>query len=322
VEWRCVRCSLLDRRNFLLTSCYILVVDTTGLDSFAGAGRDIDIVFEIEKEIGDFYRGWDDEGALEEEEESSSDADDDKRPSATSTTLEPAAASATTGDTSLVPFPRLSPEAMPRSATIPVSMGASPSGTDVMKKRRGSLPNTDRAIDISALASGLSPRKRRGSIMEPSPLARLFVRSPPPEPHLPRVLGHRSAMSASLGQTGTQFLANPPIIAGDHYRHKSLSGMPNAPAPLQTIPSGKRVSFSPVNSRTVPDKDQIATASALEEDLITREARPDIHAMQDKLNSIEQQQKQITKMLQRLLATSSSAAAEGRRNSNLSIDDD
>lgn len=158
--------------------------------------------------------------------------------------------------------------------------------------------------------------------MEPSPLARLFVRSPPPEPHLPRVLGHRSAMSASLGQTGTQFLANPPIIAGDHYRHKSLSGMPSAPAPLQTIPSGKRVSFSPVNSRTMPDKDQIATASALEEDLITSEARPDIHAMQDKLNSIEQQQKQITKMLQRLLATSSSAAAEGRRNSNLSIDDD
>ena len=71
----------------------------------------------------------------------------------------------------------------------------------------------------------------------------------------------------------------------------------------------------------VPDKDQIATASALKEDLLKPVASAELHELQDKLNSIEQQQKQITKMLQRLLATSSSAAAEGRRNSNMSMDD-
>ena len=157
--------------------------------------------------------------------------------------------------------------------------------------------------------------------MEPSPLARLFVRSPPPELHLPRVLGHRSSMSTSLGQTGTHFLTNPPIIASEHYRHKSLSGMPNASTTLQTIPSGKRVSFTPPKVGMVPDKDQIATASALKEDLLKPVASAELHELQDKLNSIEQQQKQITKMLQRLLATSSSAAAEGRRNSNMSMDD-
>jgi hypothetical protein len=294
-------------------------MDTTGLDSFAGAGRDIDIVFEIEKEIGDFYRGWDDEGALEEEEDAPSDEDDLSKLAGTSPNpLEPVTPSATVAGTPLVPFPKLSPDGMPRSATIPVTMGASPSGTDALKKRRGSLPNTDRAVDLSALASGFSPRKRRASIIEPSPLARLFVRSPPAELHLPRVLGHRAAISTSLGQTGTQFLANPSIVANDHYRHKSISAIPHTSAPLQTIPSGKRVSFSPI----VPDKDQIATASALEEDLLRTATGPDIYAMQDKLNSIEQQQRQITKMLQRLLATSSSAAAEGRRNSSMSLDDD
>lgn len=301
------------------------VMDTTGLDGFAGAGRDIDIVFEIEKEIGDFYHEWDDEGALEEEEETPSD-DDDDTPKRIVSPLKPSEpvliTSPDANDTGSVPFPRSSEGlGMPRSATIPVATGSSPSGTHASQRRRGSLPNTDRAVDISTLASGLSPRKRRGSIMEPSPLARLFVRSPPQELHLPKILGHRSAMSASLGQTGTQFLANPPIIANDHHRHKSLSGMPNISSPLPTIPAGKRVSFEPSTSRIVADKDQIATASALEEDLLKPVASAELHELQDKLNSIEQQQKQITKMLQRLLATSSSAAAEGRRNSNISLDD-
>jgi hypothetical protein len=43
--------------------------------------------------------------------------------------------------------------------------------------------------------------------------------------------------------------------------------------------------------------------------------------MQDKLANIEKQQAQIQKMLQRLLATSSSSAAEGRRNSAVSMED-
>jgi hypothetical protein len=314
----------------------LAVMDTTGLDSFAGAGRDIDIVFEIEKEIGDFYHGWDDEGALEEEEESPSDEDDQrsKRSSAVPSeteemiTTSPTPVSAKSTE-SQVPFPSLTPKNFPRSSTIPVTISPDISGEHT-KKRRGSLPAADRAVDASILASGLSPRRRRGSIMEPSPLARLFVRSPPVESHMPRsLLGHRAAMSASLGQQSNTLLNHFAEGPTDHYRHKSLSGMPStntATAPLQTIPAGKRVSFSVAkHHRDTRDKDQLATATALQEDLLAGEANAylasDMQAMQDKLNNIEKQQAQIQKMLQRLLATSSSSAAEGRRNSTVSIED-
>lgn len=316
---------------------HLVVMDTTGLDSFAGAGRDIDVVFEIEKEIGDFYHGWDDEGALEEEEESPSDDDDDersKRSSAVPSDAEetvmasPTPISAKSTD-SQVPFPSSSPKNFPRSSTTPVTIKPD-TGGEHAKKRRGSLPASERAVDPSMLASGLSPRRRRGSIMEPSPLARLFVRSPPVESHMPRsLLGHRAAMSASLGQQSSTLLNHFAETPADHHRHKSLSGMPStnsATAPLQTIPAGKRVSFSVAkHHRDTRDKDQLATASALQEDLLAGEPNAylasDMHAMQDKLANIEKQQAQIQKMLQRLLATSSSSAAEGRRNSAVSMED-
>jgi hypothetical protein len=310
-------------------------MDTTGLDSFAGAGRDIDIVFEIEKEVGDFYYGWGEEGAMEEEEESPSDNEDEPRyptvapKSEQSITTSPTPISARV-DEAPTPFPSSSPKNFPRSSSIPVTITPRPDG-EQLKKRRGSLPNAEQPPDASLLALGMSPRKRRGSVMEPSPLARLFVRSPPAESHFPRsLMGHRSSLSSSLGQAPNMLMSHIKEPSTDHQRHKSLTTMPStnaASAPLQTIPSGKRVSFSVSRQphRVDPDKDQLATASALKEDLLAGESRAmigsDMHIMQEKLDNIEQQQKQIHRMLQRLLATSSSSAAEDHRNSAPSMED-
>lgn len=91
---------------------------------------------------------------------------------------------------------------------------------------------------------------------------------------------------------------------------------------LETIPSGKRVSFSNQGlSALTKNKDEIATASSLQQELLETSApavSAELDNMRQKLDSIETQQKQITKMLQRILATSSSSAAEGRRESTLS----
>jgi hypothetical protein len=294
-------------------------LDTTGLDSFAGAGRDIDVVFEIEREIGDFYQGWDEEGDIEEEEEE--ELKDDER---TESIVEDAIVTSPTVRFEGVPFPTSSSYGMPRSATIPVDMGMPAKDREVSKKRRGSLPPTERPGESSILIGGASPRKRRGSIVEPSPLARLFVRSPPTESFIPRALGHRSSLSASLGQTANAFTRGFIGQSSEHGRHKSLSGpMPSAiSTALETIPSGKRVSFSNQGlSALTKNKDEIATASSLQQELLETSApavSAELDNMRQKLDSIEAQQKQITKMLQRILATSSSSAAEGRRESTLS----
>lgn len=276
----------------------------------AGINSDLNIVFDVEKEHGTFYQGWEEDPAqefrswqdnavVEEEDDTSDDPNTDHNVPQVVTTS-PTEAS--------VPPPKM--DKFPRSSTIPVTIGASPGeSSKTGQPRRESLPTRERPGPPSLLS--ISPRARRSSTVEPSPLARLFVRSPPNESHLQKALGHRPTFSSgTLNHLfGHSEHSKPPTSSPTTAMHSN---------PLETIPAGKRVSFNSPRNRTNEiaggDEDPVAKASKIAEDIdATRpQTNKAVTEMQQQLNNIEQQQKQVNKMLERILAMSSSAAAEGR----------
>ncbi|KAL7421096.1 hypothetical protein Q5752_003980 [Cryptotrichosporon argae] len=152
-----------------------------GFEGIVGARKDIGFVFEIEREAGSFYRGWDDD-AFEGDEPLPPPFDDGD--SGTSTPANEPAIGTSGGSQ---PY-----SASPAQASFAESAASEP------RVRRESLPSSASSPNVNV---PVFARPRRNSSIHatplgPSPLAHLYVRSPDdPGPFVRR----RMTMSASHG---------------------------------------------------------------------------------------------------------------------------
>ncbi|KAJ9120073.1 hypothetical protein QFC22_002971 [Naganishia vaughanmartiniae] len=314
-----------------------MVLDSAGFDSFAGAGKDIDIVFEVEREVGDYYTGWDDDdGEVDDDRadtdqaltDSGSDEDDEttikpiikpsqpiqivESPSRTS--LEPRDDHADTSQREHVPIP------MPRSKTIDSPVNPPPaSQASSGRQRRQSSPAPSKMIARSSLAAdGLPLRRRRDSIMEPSPLARLFVRSPTEESGF-AIGSRRQAGSLSMSLAHSSHLAPHSFNERTRQRRQSLAPIDafalGTKHPIVPIKEGQPVSFaehrkgSPGEDVTPPE-DDVAKATAVKDAQATGQS-PEING---RLSAMEERQKRIEDLLQQLVRTAEEAKTPGRPN--------
>ncbi|OWZ75703.1 hypothetical protein C365_06273 [Cryptococcus neoformans Bt85] len=230
-----------------------------GLDNFASRS-DIAAVFEIEREVGAFYAGWDDE--VDESEiflPSAFDGD----PRSMNHEDETSDQGITAFDSAIAPSKKHSSPPSPAS-----SLTASPSRLehqlDSPRARHNSMPSSHRSYIQNA--NQVPMRRRNSSIHGPSPLAQLFVRGLEPD----ALMGRRASMAGAIG-SGPQ-LAAPPVFGSpskprrSHFRSESFPEFPRKEQDLHqhtqtnslshsnkshltnpsiaTITEGKSVSFS------------------------------------------------------------------------------
>lgn len=142
---------------------YSQLIHSAGFDSYTSS-QDIGYVFEVEREVGSFYRGWDDD--MLEDDPTPLDGDREmKEPTQHPTDTPPTSAS--------LDRPMMSANLMTASPSRMESIPDSP------RSRSNSLPSRGPSPDRPSFPPGPRARPRRNSsIHEPSPLARLFVKSP------------------------------------------------------------------------------------------------------------------------------------------------
>jgi hypothetical protein len=224
---------------------------------FENSRRDIGAVFEIEREVGSFYTGWDDDA--------DADIEDGDGPQLPVLDLDES------GD-SPVTSPKCDNAGEPiHSASVPYT--ASPGPVESIRSRRSSLPASPspRASPTGPPGPTGRPRpdrpRRNSSIQDPSPLARLFIS---PSPDLPKRLRdrrqsmiHGMSMSSSGSQPTLSSLVSP---IRKHTRILSLSSVPervkrvahiHKPS-VGTIEEGRKVSFkapSPIPFPTSSNKE-------------------------------------------------------------------
>jgi hypothetical protein len=328
------------------------VIDSTGFDSFAGAGKDIDVVFEVEREVGDYYAGWDDDGDLDGDRvdpdqpiASSSSDDDDETTIKARQPVQPSQPIqiAESPNRNRVQSPEQEPEdhdehhdqpsaiPFPRSKTIDETE-SHPQPQQGSGRRRQSSPATSRHVAMaSVVPDGLiqpQPRRRRDSIVEPSPLARLFVRSPTEDTGVPSGFRrHVGSLSMSLAHP-SHFGSN---IFNDRLRQRRRSLAPiedigiGQKHPIGPIKEGQPASFRdstssplsapPQTEEVKPRKDTIAKATAVENASATS-GPVEVDA---RLEAIEERQRRIEGLLQQLVRASQSAR-EDRRESAISLE--
>jgi hypothetical protein len=320
------------------------VLDSAGFDSFAGAGKDIYVVFEVEREVGDYYAGWDDDGDIDGDRvdpdrprtsgTSSGDEDDDETTIKASQPIQIAEspnrnriASPDEANTppnahegTSIPFPR--------SNTIDVAQKQPPSKEGGSGRRRQSTPATSKQVAMAAVSGVDGPvatRRRRESIVEPSPLARLFVRSPTEDSTVqPGLRRHLGSLSMSLAHP-SHFGSN---AFNERLKQRRRSLAPTEDLDKFTIipikegePSSFRQSASRVDAKdqaTVevkPHKDTIAKATAVED----AEATAGNLEIDGRLEAIEGRQRRIEELLQQILRASQSSR-EDRRESAISME--
>jgi hypothetical protein len=327
------------------------VIDSTGFDSFAGAGKDIDVVFEVEREVGDYYAGWDDDGDMDGDRVdpdqpivSSSDSDDEttikaRQPVQPSQPIQ----IAESPNRNRMESPEQEPEdhdehedqasamPFPRSKTIDETEGHSHTQAG-SGRRRQSSPATSRHVAIASVApDGLiqpQPRRRRDSIIEPSPLARLFVRSPTEDSATQSGFRrHVGSLSMSLAHP-SHFGSS---VFNDRLRQRRRSLAPTEDVgigqkhPIGPIKEGQPASFRDPADKQLPDppkseevkprRDTIAKATAVENASAT--AGPT--EVDGRLQAIEERQRRIEELLQQLVRATQSGREE-RRESAISLE--
>ncbi|GFZ47257.1 hypothetical protein JCM24511_05000 [Saitozyma sp. JCM 24511] len=171
-----------------------------GFENF-GSRRDIGAVFEIEREVGSFYRGWEDEGFDDSAivlpgafDEDSSDAEEGKvapsepQPNASSPRQPGRGATGaqevlvhSEGETAPLTGGPLT--ASPQPSPIPdrtrrKSMPAAQQHQLQQQQQQPHSPHPPSPLHAVFPAGPMARPRRNSSIHEPSPLARLFVRSP------------------------------------------------------------------------------------------------------------------------------------------------
>lgn len=197
-----------------------------GFDNF-GSRHDFDMVFEIEREVGSFYRGWDDDAeddlqlppAFDEEDFTAESPDKDQH-----------------NDTLYA-----QPNTAPLTASPSAVHFSRETESAVKRDRRNSMPSTSSRSGSPAAAvlpvrdlPAFRPR-RNSSIHEPSPLARLFVRASGDQTEVIDRLRERRqsliglAMPASQSQPMLASLVSP---RGRAMYHKRTDSQPAAPKPL------------------------------------------------------------------------------------------
>ncbi len=261
-------CTSSNRRRLLTSPEF-----PAGLESFAGASHDVAIVFEVEKEIGDYYQGWDDDNAFsdlgEPMEPDASDIFDDK-------------VRITAGPAGNERAPPEEPEIVASPDAITETHSAAPPPTPPIdmtnRPRRGSMPSTP---GIPFPLGQPSPRKRRQSVVEPSPLARLFLQDN---------LGRRAPRVSFTGGSV------PPRM---HVRKESLQlpGVTLASHPIETIQEGRTVTFS-IDSDKPPSS---ARRSSIQGATSPESDEPVTVDVSKRLQAIETRQQRIEELLEALV---------------------
>ncbi|EIW66012.1 hypothetical protein TREMEDRAFT_74835 [Tremella mesenterica DSM 1558] len=291
-----------------------------GFDNF-GSHRDIGAVFEIEREVGSFYKGWDDD-AIDDEvqlpEPAENEPTDEERP------LSPSQAD---GDVSS------RAHGTPLFTSLSDPMTASPSKLEHHihgRQRRQSMPPQP-SPGAGVPFPGYRPR-RNSSIHEPSPLARLFVRDGEEGERKRR----RSSLinGMSMSNSGLSNLLSPP--KGKFRGHRKSESQDtrrwSKPA-VEPIEEGKKVSFHESGGEQEGDSShrssgnmfkeegevgkgdqtdeteaegrapRVGTASEVEESVMER---PEVEVgavvgIRERLNQMDQRQRRMEEMLERLL---------------------
>ena len=288
-----------------------------GFENF-GSRADIGAVFEIEREVGSFYRGWDDEEEQDLQLPPTFDAEDGKD----SDSPEEA-----TNDQEAFSF------------APPVPLSKSPvrieQEVEVPRSRRSSMPSAR----LSQRAVAFPPaRPRRDSVQfEPSPLARLFVRSPEKSSGIADRLRERRqslvnalAMPISHSQPALSSILSPTRRDPQHGSQAPAPGeTPTIPAPSEPrtryahqarpsvarIEEGKKLSFrdrndSPSRPRIPSQGTQIpppnrTIGKASDVELATTERTEvegeDRETVKDRLERLDRRQQRIERLLEQLV---------------------
>ena len=215
-------------------------------------------MFEIEREVGSFYTGWDDDADADIEDEDEpqlpildlGEAEDKGVTSPIRQTSEGGRSGVT-----------------PHSSSMPYT--ASPGRVESIRSRRSSMPASP-SPRISPTGPMSPPRpgqrpRRNSSIHDPSPLARLFIS---PTPEIPkRLRDRRQSILHSMSMSST---ASQPLISAmispirKHTRIPSLSSVPakikrvahiSKPS-VGTIEEGRKVSFKAPSQSDQDEEDQ------------------------------------------------------------------
>ncbi|OCF32424.1 hypothetical protein I316_05850 [Kwoniella heveanensis BCC8398] len=225
-----------------------------GFENF-GSRRDIETVFEIEREVGDFYRGWD-EDALDDQDfqlppafdtgnsSSSSSEEETERKSSPSTPKRAGLTPPTSAGSNTLIFANSAPmTSSPSQLEHGVQEG---DGGDISgqsqgspRPRRSSMPSAQRSPVIDIRQPPPLPRPRRNSsIHGPSPLAQLFVaRSPETDRGLH---GRRNSLAGIALSSSHPALSS---VLGPNRRPRSHSKSNSQPPTLEEIaalPGGSR----------------------------------------------------------------------------------
>ncbi|WVR08864.1 hypothetical protein IAU60_005923 [Kwoniella sp. DSM 27419] len=251
-----------------------------GFENF-GSRRDIEQVFEIEREVGSFYHGWDEDGledpdfelppAFDEgESSSSSEEDDSKKGTSTAAPSGGSPNGTPTRKGSCVPqsvATTASPSRMEHGLTDTAS-------DEPTHRRRLSMPTAAQrppASDTRQPAPLNRPR-RNSSIHGPSPLAQLFARSLEPERGLH---GRRSSMAGMAGMAmstshpALSSVMGPTKRARAHSRSdpQQTNSLLAAAKGSSTPPEGRRHSAQPMRPAVLPimESRQVSFATSVME---------------------------------------------------------
>ncbi|KIR28612.1 hypothetical protein I309_02538 [Cryptococcus deuterogattii LA55] len=212
-----------------------------GFDNFASRS-DIEAVFEIEREVGAFYAGWDDEG--DESEVILPPAFDDDSPSMDIEAEMPGQGIAAFDSTIAISKKRSSPPFTASPSRLEQQL-------DGPRPRRNSMPSPHRSYIQNSYQVPI--HRRNSSIHGPSPLAQLFVRGLESEPSGRR----RASMAGAIG-TGPQPATFP------------MSGLPSKPRQnnlkSESFPDSSereqgRHQHTPTNSLSRPNRSHIISPS-------------------------------------------------------------
>ncbi|KAK4684377.1 hypothetical protein P7C73_g5800, partial [Tremellales sp. Uapishka_1] len=287
-----------------------------GFEGLVGSRRDISAVFEIEREVGDYYREWDDDGMddmdlLPPFTDDERGATDDAKPRDTD---EPQKGS-------IIPPNTASPIRAAHATTAQ-------SDDESVRRRRNSMPSRTSSPHAVAFQPGPMQRVRRNSsIHEPSPLARLFVRSPDQEAGG----GHfrRGSLAFSASQPQFSSILSPTQKRFHQRANSNASAMAkpksHLPRPsISRIDEGSRMSFiespSSAKSGRVPFPKREASPTTVPEAEMTTPPHPhsgtigkasDMQnkpseeevddGMNERLDRIDQRQRRIEQLLEKLI---------------------
>nr|XP_019010032.1 uncharacterized protein I206_05594 [Kwoniella pini CBS 10737]OCF48813.1 hypothetical protein I206_05594 [Kwoniella pini CBS 10737] len=239
-----------------------------GFDTF-GSRHDIETVFEIEREVGDFYSGWDDD-VFEESDfalpppiDSTPTSSDDEGQTLRLGKKESSTPLSGATPTNLM-FPDTGMTSSPSALEHNIESGKPPSEgvpspRPPARRRTSSMPSQPKSPNIeirpryqstAQQAQGQVTRPRRNSSMQihgPSPLAQLFMMASPENDRLYHH-GRKNSMALSTSHPALSSMLGP------HRRKSSLQPSQNAKSPPKAPLPSERIAESPLKGDDLGQK--------------------------------------------------------------------